>query len=127
MIDRTLLLGSFIASLFLVESAQAWNAAGHEVSGAIAHAVLKASSPEVVDRVVELLRQHPEYERRWARALSETAAEDQSVYLFMLAARWADDVREEEAFTQPKWHFIDLPFEPPGQPDWVQALEPAPD
>jgi hypothetical protein len=86
--------------------------------------VLKSSSPQSIDRVIELLRQHPEYERRWARPLSEVAPDDQQVCLFMLAARWADDVRNEEQFTHRKWHYIDQPFEPAGQPAWVSAVEP---
>jgi len=84
--------------------------------------VLKSSSPQSIDRVIGLLRQHPEYDRRWARPLSGVAPEDQQVCLFMLAARWADDIREEKQFSQRKWHYIDQPFEPTGTLNWVTAL-----
>jgi hypothetical protein len=45
--------------------------------------------------------------------------------LFMLAARWSDDVRTRDSLqSHPQWHNISLPFKPDGQPDWVQTKPP---
>jgi hypothetical protein len=55
------------------------------------------------------------------------SAQDRERYLFMLAARWPDDVRGEHEFDRPEWHFIDDPYRPPGQPAWVRPRPPAGD
>ena len=45
--------------------------------------------------------------------------------LFMLAARWADDVRtQDREQNRSPWHYINLPFKPDGQPASVQAKPP---
>jgi hypothetical protein len=46
--------------------------------------------------------------------------------LFMLAARWADDIRTwDKAQHRGPWHYIDWPFKPDGQPGSVQTGPPA--
>ena len=52
------------------------------------------------------------------------AQQDQERMLFMLAARWADDVRGDKAFDHPAWHYIDYPYKPKGQPASVPAPPP---
>jgi len=52
------------------------------------------------------------------------SAQDQERYLFMLAARWPDDIRGDSAFDHPMWHYIDYPYKPPGQPPAVPAPPP---
>jgi hypothetical protein len=103
----------------------AWNRAGHMVMGAIAYDDLQHTSPATVARVVAILRQHPQYESRWMQQLVGMSEEDQARFLFMLAARWPDDIRGDKAFDHPLWHYIDYPYKPPGQPASVPA--PAPD
>jgi hypothetical protein len=45
----------------------------------------------------------------------------------MQAARWADDIRSQDrAQNKPRWHYINFPFKPEGQPASVQIGEPAP-
>jgi hypothetical protein len=45
----------------------------------------------------------------------------------MQAARWADDIRSNDrAQNRPRWHYINLPFKPEGQPATVQVREPDP-
>ena len=51
--------------------------------------------------------------------------QDQDRFLFMLAARWPDDIRGDSAFDHPLWHYIDYPYKPRGQPASVAALQPA--
>ncbi|HEY1603530.1 MAG TPA: S1/P1 nuclease [Pirellulales bacterium] len=112
-----------VVVLALTSPAWAWNAAGHMVTGAIAYSTLKASNPDALDKIVAILKQHPEFDQRWARPLSEVTDDEQGLNLFMLAARWPDDIRREREFTHPKWHYINLPFKPAGQPDSVQPPE----
>ena len=61
--------GRFVSTLFLllvlVSSAFAWNKAGHMVSGAIAYADLKQTSPQTLEQVVALLKTHPQFETKW--------------------------------------------------------------
>jgi hypothetical protein len=102
-----------IASLLTPASAHAWNKAGHMTSGAIAYRELKNNDPATLSRVIELLRQHPQFEERWADKLERTPAEDRDQLLFMLAARWPDDVRGDADFHHDKWHYINFPFRPP--------------
>lgn len=36
--------------------------------------------------------------------------------LFMLVARWSDDIRGNADFDRPEWHYINEPYKPAGQP-----------
>ena len=47
--------------------------------------------------------------------------------LFMLAARWPDDIRDDADYHHGRWHYINMPFKPAGQPDSVAAPPPDPD
>lgn len=108
-----------LASLIVVGPAAAtlgWNTGGHMVSGAIAYQVLKTEHPDTIAKVTALLREHPDYERRWRHRLEESyvAADEQDLYLFMLAARWADDARDDRRYYPPeeqreRWHYVNLP------------------
>lgn len=105
-------------------SARAWNKSGHMVVAALAYRDLKKSDPDKADRVVALLKKHPHFESRWKSQLRTVPAEDQDQYLFMLAARWPDDIRGNPEFNRPKHHFIDFPFVPPDQPASVRGVDP---
>jgi hypothetical protein len=102
----------------------AWNRAGHMAIGAIAYDELLSGAPATVARVMAILRQHPQYESRWKPQLAGMTAQDQERYLFMLAARWPDDIRGDNALDHPLWHYIDYPYKPPGQPASVPAPPP---
>src|SRR4051812_8864348 len=75
--------------------ALAWNKAGHMVSGAIAYTALKQDSPRALAAVLTLLKGHPACKEKWEPLIHRPfVPEDQrDLYLFMLAARWADDAR----------------------------------
>lgn len=103
--------------LLLATAAAGWNTAGHMVSGAIAYQVLKADHPDTLAKVTGLLREHPDFEARWKNRLEAdyVDAEERDLYLFMLAARWADDARDDRRFYPPdqqrdRWHYINLPI-----------------
>ena len=44
--------------------------------------------------------------------------------LFMLAPRWADDIRRDNAQHRGPWHYINFPFKPDGQPASIQTKPP---
>jgi S1/P1 nuclease len=103
----------------------AWNRAGHMVTGAIAYDELQKTGPSTIARVIAILRQHPQYESRWKPQLASVSDQDRERLLFMLAARWPDDIRGDKAFDHPVWHYIDYPYKPKGQPASVAAPAPA--
>ena len=117
------------ATLLAAGPGLAWNRAGHMVTGAIAYDELQRTGPATVARVLAILRQHPQYESRWKPQIVGMTAgmseQDQGRLLFMLAARWPDDIRGDSAFDHPMWHYIDYPYKPPGQPASVPAPAPA--
>ncbi|HEY5865215.1 MAG TPA: S1/P1 nuclease [Candidatus Tectomicrobia bacterium] len=125
---RGLLVG--ILLLFVVvSSALAWNKPGHMVSGAIAYADLKQTSPQTLAQVVTLLKTHPHFETKWKPQLPQSFVppDERDLLLFMLAARWPDDIRGDAAFHHGVWHYINFPYKPDGQPASVQTVEPPPD
>ncbi|HMP02144.1 MAG TPA: S1/P1 nuclease [Gemmatales bacterium] len=119
---RNRYLATTLAALLLTAAAGAWNKAGHMVSGAIAYHVLKADHPETVANVVALLGQHPDYDRHWRGRLeaSYVESEERDLYLFMLAARWADDARDDARHypageNRDRWHYVNLPVRVPAR------------
>ena len=45
--------------------------------------------------------------------------------LFMLAARWADDIRTlDKAQSRLPWQYVDFPFKPEGEPANIRAMQP---
>ena len=116
-----------VAVVLAAGSAPAWNRAGHMVMAAITFDELQHSAPATIARVGAILRQHPQYESRWQPQLAAMSEEHQSRFLFMLAARWPDDIRGDKTFDHPAWHYIDYPYKPKGQPDSVHESTPAAD
>jgi len=122
---RGLLIGILLV-LVTTSATFAWSKAGHMVSGAIAYADLKQTSPETLARVIALLKSHPQYQTKWVPRLAQLTLtpEEQDLYLFMLAARWPDDIRGDAAFHHGAWHNINFPYTPEGQPASVQPVAP---
>ena len=86
------------------------------LSAAIAYSELIEGHPEVVERVVTLMTSHPqasEFEAKLAGFDSDARAQA----LFMYMARWADDIRGQSAYDHPKWHYVNIPYEPAGGVD----------
>jgi S1/P1 Nuclease len=119
------LLAAVGAAILAAGPGLAWTRAGHMVMGAIAFDDLQRSAPPAVARVVAILREHPQYESRWKPQLLGMSEEDQARFLFMLAARWPDDIRGDNAFDHPLWHYINYPYRPPGQPASLPGPDPA--
>jgi hypothetical protein len=93
--------------------AQPWNRAGHMTAAAIAYADLKGRNPEVLAKVVQVLRRHPHFESKWQEKLGHVPQGDRDLCLFMLAARWPDDVRKQyPEYDRPAWHSVKIPYHP---------------
>ena len=106
----------------------AWSKAGHMVTGAICYQVMQQRHPRELARVVTVLRAHPQFERLWKPKLAALKAvdpsADENLYLFMLAARWADDIRGETAYDQPAWHYVNYPVVFPGSTVRIRPPDP---
>jgi len=97
------------------------------LSGAIAYQVLQQESPQTVEKVKALLEKHPWYANQWQARLQDVPVPDHGLVLFMQAARWADDIRNNDKQQhRALWHYINSPFKPDEQPVSVQTREPEP-
>jgi len=107
--------------------ASAWNIPGHMLSAAIAYQVLQQENPQTIEKVKSVLEKHPWYSNQWQARLQDVPIADHGLALFLQAARWSDDIRlQDRTQNKPRWHYINLPFKPEGQPASVQISEPAP-
>lgn len=106
------ILVSILCLALCTSTTFAWNRAGHMVTGAIAYSELKANHPDTLKKVMALLQQHPDYQSKWEEAIKDLPdkAENHDLYIFMMAARWADDIRDSPSFNHPKWHYINYPL-----------------
>ncbi|HRH40111.1 MAG TPA: S1/P1 nuclease [Pyrinomonadaceae bacterium] len=102
-----------------------WNKPGHMVTGAIAYEELKNKDQKALQTVLGLLKKHyyyPEWEKIMnAENISES---DRDLFLFMYAARWADDIRNDKEENRSKWHYINHPIKFDSEPASVQVFPP---
>jgi hypothetical protein len=113
------------ALLLLAGPARAWNAGGHMTIGAVAYEVLKADDPGVLARAVAVLKAHPQFAKLWKKGYDERPADERDLYLFMMAGRWADDIRKTPE-DRPIWHYTNYGNKPAGQPATIVAGTPDP-
>jgi hypothetical protein len=105
--------------------ALAWNTPTHLLAASIAYSTLLELQPASAAKVVALLKAHPEYPH-WAKYdLPDVPATEQDRYLVMLASRWADEIkydnalkRKYAAYNHPEWHYINYPYTPGQAPTW---------
>ena len=104
----------------------AWNRAGHMVSGAIAYSELTQASATALARVVDLLKAHPDFPTKWTAEMAKpfVPPAERDLYLFMLAARWPDNIRDTQRYDRPPWHYINRPLLPVGVPTTVPPVDP---
>jgi hypothetical protein len=75
--------------------------------------------------VRSVLENNPWYESRWKAQLNKLPDAERDEMLFMLTARWADDIRtRDKAESRLPWHYVDFPFKPEGEPASIQVVEP---
>ena len=113
--SRLLLIAWLFLTTGVFPSAYAWNRATHMATGSIAYRELMTNSPQTAARIVTILKQHPEYRTRWAGKLNDPTLSEQerNEYLFMLAARWPDDVRgKDNPYDHPTWHYVNFIYAP---------------
>lgn len=97
------------------------------ITGTVAHRLMQ-SDPNSLSRAETLLRSHPWYEARWRYDVAKAPESQQGEILFMHAARWADDIRTEaRPQREARWHFINWPFKPEGEPESIKTMSPHPD
>ena len=119
-----------LVALCSASNAMAWSVAGHMATGAIAYRVLKKDSPGTIPKMIAILKATPRYEEKWKAEIEKLGQDvDADEYLFMVSARWADDVRRDRRYypnggTESMRHYINKPFKPDGQPATVEAPEP---
>src|SRR5882757_9145963 len=102
-----LVMIAMIIVLLFASSASAWNSPTHMITGAIAYRILENGSPRTVSVVLTLLEKHPWYADRWRNDLEKLPESQRGEMLFMLAARWADDIRMQAKIKhETKWHYI---------------------
>jgi hypothetical protein len=96
---------ALLAALVVVvpSAAHAWSNQGHMATAAIAYDRLRASDPAAIAAVVRIMAAHPQA-AGFARALRGVAPGERDRRLFMLIARWPDDIRGT-GFDRPKWHY----------------------
>jgi len=99
--------------IFTAAPALGYNKPTHMISAAVAYHVLKAEAPQALQKIIALLKQHPEFAKFKLDAVAEA---DRDLLLFMLAARWPDDIRGDRDYDHPAWHYINFPNKPVGQP-----------
>jgi hypothetical protein len=74
----------------------AWNIPGHMLSGTIAYQILQRKTPKNLAAIRSTLENNPWYETHWRVQLDKLPQAERDEMLFMLAARWADDIRTLE-------------------------------
>jgi len=105
----------------------AWNIPTHMITGAIAHRLLEGTEPGKAAAIELILKQHPRYADGWRDSLETIPQSQRGEMLFMLAARWADDIRlQAKSQNEARWHYINFPFKPTGEPENIRPLPPDP-
>jgi len=111
----------FILLALITPAAHAWNKPGHMVIGAIAYQVLQKEDPESLPRIMAVLKAHPSYTSHWGKKIADLPEEEKDAAIFMLAGRWADDIRNIKEFDRPTWHYINIPYKPVGEPETLET------
>jgi hypothetical protein len=107
---KTLLL---VLMLLACLSAFSWNKSGHMIVATLAYIHLKDHSPGTIPKIIALLKKHPHFAAHWKADYDTKTGEDRDIYLFMMAARWPDDVRsaefESHTYHHATWHYVNWP------------------
>jgi hypothetical protein len=121
--SKSMLLIAASLLFFLPATTYAWNKAGHMVTAAIAYRELKAIDPQALTRVIALLKKHPHFATTWRPRIEQVQPDDPDMFLFMLASRWPDDIRNTSLHCE-KCHFTNFPFKSANQPASVVTQPP---
>jgi hypothetical protein len=98
----------------------AWSGAGHQV---IAAETYRQLSPTLKTKVTEILKVHPDYEKRKDSFTGDSLNLDVDMFIFLRSSTWPDEIhRRGNKYDHPKWHYVDYPLKPTKFP-----VEPGPD
>jgi hypothetical protein len=105
---RTLIAFALLAvSSWIAPSAFAWDHQGHMVSAQISWGQMTPKTRKQVAMLSALMRTH-----------------DGTPYNAVTLACWMDDIRSDPALSRfKKWHFVDAPYQPTGEPFVEPAAE----
>jgi hypothetical protein len=90
------------------QSALAWTRPGHMVSAAIAADELLEKHRRLVDRIMQIMSQHPD-RGPFEVAVDRSTDVERTRRIFMEMARWPDDIRGS-ALDHPTWHYAARPL-----------------
>jgi hypothetical protein len=121
---RHSLWGLVIGLIAFPASSYGWNDTGHEIIASITYDEL---TPAVQTAAIDLLKQHPRYEKDLLQGVPEGF--DAQRYAFMMAATWPDLVKGQThpmhfVANHPAWHYVDIPVVQPGYA--LPSTKPAP-
>src|SRR5262249_10242332 len=103
---KTIITIAILISLLMLPHRDAfpWNIPSHMVNGAITYQILQRESSAAIPTTRTILEKHPWYADRWRDDLAKLPDSHRDEMLFMLAARWADDIRNRDrAESHPAW------------------------
>ena len=120
------------ALTMVLPAARAWGwvDTGHKL---VALIVWDELTPAARAKAVQILKQHPRYEKDLLAGLPAGSDEPAAArHAFTMASIWPDQVKAQGhpmhvAANHPDWHYIDLPFRPEGGPDQKAATAPPSD
>ena len=120
-------------SLGLCNVGFAWNRSGHMTVASLAYRDLAQHHPQKLAHWIAILKKHPSFASLWKPILNEVDGPKRDEALFLLAARWPDDARDQPLkakYHRRVWHFADhalkLQGTPPGIPDGIIPSPPEP-
>ncbi|MFM8584402.1 MAG: S1/P1 nuclease [Planctomycetaceae bacterium] len=96
-----------------------WSFAGHMLCGSRVYTLLRERDASRAADWADVLRAHPHYPGEWRAICAELPPDREAEVLFMLAARWPDDIRDapwRAVHHRRAWHFVNYTVRFPGAP-----------
>ena len=85
-----------VCLVFFTSTSQAWFSFGHM---AVAYVAYQKLTPEKKARVTELLKRNPYYNTKWKALIpAGTPADQRDLMVFMIAATWPDQIKNDPAY-----------------------------
>lgn len=113
---------SLLIAVGLTPALLAWGKPGHMATGSVAYRELSANpaTAPVAAAVAKILESHPFTATEWKEELAakEPVSVSRAERLFMLAAVWPDEVRDDpwaDTYHHGDWHYVNFAFTP-GKP-----------
>jgi hypothetical protein len=114
------LVFAFLLVVGLGRPVFAWDNTGHIIVAQLAYQRLSAEQRQAV---ATILKAHPHWQEFLIAGRPENVPEDQ--WAFWQASTWPDWVKQHhEQFSKPSWHYIDMPFIPPGSAERAENHQP---